>query len=76
MEKIMHHEFMKEYSPSELGIAGSAHLDDQYKIDFEADDVVCVSEAIGEHYALALEKVDSHPADEMVVGYTHINYPD
>ena len=76
MEKIMHHEFMKEYSPSDLGIAGSAHLDDQYKIDFEADDVVCVSEAIGDHYTLALEKVESHPADEMVVGYTHINYPD
>jgi hypothetical protein len=74
--KIMNDDFMKAYSPESLGIAGSAHLDDQYKIDFEADDIVCISEAIGDDYILTLEKVETHPVNEMVVGYTHINYPD
>jgi hypothetical protein len=76
LEKIMTLDFMREYSPESLGIAGCAHLDDQYKIGFEADDVVCVSEAIGDNYTLVLEPVDSHPVDTLVVGYTHINYPD
>jgi hypothetical protein len=76
LEKIMVHPFMTEYSAESLGIAGCAHLDDQYKIGFEADDVVCVSEAIGDNYTLVLEPVASHPADTLVVGYTHINYPD
>ena len=74
--KIIDNDFMKAYSPESLGLAGSAHLDDQYKIDFEADDIVCVSEAIGDDYVLTLEKVESNPANEMVVGYTHINYPE
>ena len=74
--KIMNDDFMKTYSPENLGIAGSAHLDDQYKIDFEADDIVCISEIIGKDYSLVLEKIDSHPANQMLVGYTHINYPD
>jgi hypothetical protein len=74
--KIMNHDFMKEYSPENLGLAGSAHLDDQYKIDFEADDIVCVSEAIGDDYTLVLEKADAAQANELTVGYTHINYPD
>ena len=65
---------MKEYSPAELGIAGSAHLDDQYKIDFEADDIVCVSEAIGSDYEIVLEKTDSPRENEMQVGYSHIEY--
>lgn len=75
-ERIMTLDFMKEYSPEALGIAGGAHLDDQYRIDMEADDIVCVSEAIGDDYVLILEPVDSHPADTMTVGYTHINYPE
>ena len=74
--KIINDDFMKTHSPENLGLAGSAHLDDQYKIDFEADDIVCISDAIGDDYLLTLEKVESHPANEMVVGYTHINYPD
>ena len=74
--KIMTDDFMKTYSSENLGIAGSAHLDDQYKIDFEADDIVCISDVIGNDYLLTLEKVESHPANELVVGYTHINYPE
>jgi hypothetical protein len=74
--KIMNHDFMKEYSPENLGLAGSAHLDDQYKIDFEADDIVCVSDAIGDEFALTLEKVETPQENKMVVGYTHINYPE
>ena len=76
IQKILNDDFMKAYSPENLGLAGSAHLDDQYKIDFEADDIVCVSEAIGDDYVLTLEKVESNPDNEMVVGYTHINYPE
>ena len=75
-ERIMALDFMKEYSPDALGIAGGAHLDDQHRITMEADDVVSVSEAIGEGYTLVLEPVDSHPADVLNVGYTHINYPE
>lgn len=74
--KIMNDDFMKAYSPESLGMAGYAHLDDQYKIDFEADDIVCISDVIGENYVLIVEKADSAPPNEMVVGYTHINYPD
>jgi hypothetical protein len=76
INKIIEHDFMKAYSPENLGLAGSAHLDDQYKIDFEADDIVCISDAIGDDYTLILEKVETQPANEMVVGYTHINYPE
>ena len=75
-ERIMTLDFMKEYSPEELGIAGGAHLDDQYKIDMLADDIVCVSEAIGDDYMIGLERVDIHTENEMVVGYAHINYPE
>jgi hypothetical protein len=74
--KIMNHDFMKEYSPEALGLAGSAHLDDQYKIDFEADDIVCVSEAIGDDYVLELQPQETNAENELVVGYTHINYPE
>jgi Domain of Unknown Function (DUF1543) len=76
LEKVRSHSFMKEYSPECLGPAGGAHLDDQYKIGFEADDVVCVSEAIGNDYHLLLEAVESHPADQLMVGYTQLNYCD
>lgn len=75
-ERIMTLDFMKEYSPEELGVAGGAHLDEQYKIDMLADDIVCVSEAIGEGYMIGLELIESHPDNEMIVGYTHINYPE
>jgi hypothetical protein len=74
--KVMHIEFMKDYSPIELGIAGSAHLDDQYKIGFEADDIVCISESAVGDYVLDLEPSPLSIENEMVAGYTHINYPD
>jgi len=74
--KMMTEDFMVSYSPASLGIQGSAHLDDQYKIGFEADDIVCISDVIGNDYVLTLEKVDSPRANEMVVGYTQLNYPD
>ena len=76
LEKVMSLDFMKDYSPASLGIAGSAHLDDQYKIDFEADDIVCVSEAIDRDYAILLEKTDVVAGNKMTVGYTQINYPE
>ena len=72
--KIMDHDFMKAYSPESLGLPGSAHLDDQYKIDFEADDIVCISESISNDYVLTLEQVEKHPENELIVGYTHITY--
>jgi hypothetical protein len=75
-DRIMTLDFMKEYSPEELGIAGGAHLDEQYKIDMLADDIVCVSEVIGEGFMIGLELIENHPANEMIVGYTHINYPE
>ncbi|MFI5151636.1 MAG: DUF1543 domain-containing protein [Bacteroidia bacterium] len=73
--KVMKMDFMIEYSPQSLGLAGSAHLDDQFKIDFEADDIICVSETIGDEFEIELEAVSPHPENEMVVGYSHINYP-
>jgi hypothetical protein len=76
LEKIMSHDFMKEYSAASLGIAGGPHLDDQYKIEFDADDIVCVSEAVGDEYVLMLEPTDATVPNELVIGYTHINYPD
>jgi hypothetical protein len=73
--KVMNTNFMIEYSPESLGLAGSAHLDDQFKIDFDADDIICVSDTLGDAYDLELEAVSEHPENEMTVGYTHINYP-
>lgn len=74
LEQVMNHTFMKEYAAPELGIAGGPHLDDQYKIDFEADDIVCVSEAIGDAYEIVLEKTDSTRENEMVIGYMPLEY--
>lgn len=76
MEKIKAHPFMKEYSPVALGIAGGAHLDDQHKISFEADDIISVSEALGDSYTLTLEPVTTHPEDILVVGYAPFKYAD
>jgi hypothetical protein len=76
LQQVMHHPFMKEHSPAELGIAGGAHLDDQHKIEFEADDIVCVSDAIGNEYELVLEKADSPKENEMAIGYVRLDYGD
>lgn len=72
--KIMADSFMKEFSPQNLNTAGKAHVDDQHKIDFEADDIVCVSEAIGNNYSLVLQPVQNHPANTMTIGYIKLNY--
>ena len=74
LAKAKQHDFMKEYSADNIGKAGVAHLDDQYKIDFEPDDIICVSDKLDDSYVLQLEQVDSHAENELVIGYKKLNY--
>ncbi len=74
LEKAKSNDFMKEYSPQRLGKAAIAHLDDKHKIDFEADDIICISENIGNNYTLVLEPVTSRPAQALTVGYIPLTY--
>jgi hypothetical protein len=76
INKVMNVSFMKEYSPDELGIAGSAHLDDKYKLDFEADDVICVSDALDGDYTIELVSTENASPNEMSVGYIKLTYAD
>jgi hypothetical protein len=74
--QIMAHPFMKEYSPTNLGTAGKGHVDDQHKIDFEADDIVCVNEAIEGGYKLVLQQTDAVTENETKIGYVPLSYKD
>jgi hypothetical protein len=74
LAKAKQHDFMKEYSADSIGKAGIAHLDDQFKIDFEADDIICVSDTLGDSYVLQLEQVEECPENELMIGYKKLNY--
>ncbi len=74
LAKIKQHEFMKEYCADLPGNAGVAHLDDQHKMDFEADDIICVSDKLDDSYVLQLVQVDEHPENELIIGYKKLNY--
>ncbi len=74
MKKAKAHEFMKEYAADNIGKGATPHLDDQHKIDFEADDIICVSDQLDNAYVLQLEQVESHPENELVIGYVKLNY--
>ena len=74
LTKAKEHVFMKEYSAENQGNIGVAHLDDQHKIDFEADDIICVSDKLDDSYVLQLEQVESHPENKLIIGYKKLNY--
>ena len=74
MKKAKAHAFMKEYAADNIGKGGTPHLDDQHKIDFEADDIICVSDQLDSGYVLHLEQVESHTENELVIGYVKLNY--
>jgi hypothetical protein len=73
LAKAKQHTFMKEYSPENIS-AGVAHFDDQHKIDFEADDIICVSDKLDDSYVLQLEQVEECPENVLMVGYKKLNY--
>lgn len=70
---LKQHPFMQEYSPESLGKGGSAHLDDRHKIDFEADDIICVSDALEGGYHIVLEKTETVVENEGVIGYVRLD---
>ncbi len=72
--QILSHPFMTEYCPAELGNAGKSHIDDQYKIDFEADDIVCVNDVIGSNYKIVLQKTTIEIENETAIGYLPLDY--
>lgn len=74
LKKVMNHPFMKEYSPESLSYGGSAHLDDQHKVDFEADDIICVSEALNDDYFIDLVASAQPLENEQCVGYVKLDY--
>ena len=74
MAKAKAHDFMKEYSGGAIGKAGVAHLDDQHKIDFEADDIICVSDQLSDSYVLQLVQQNDCPGNKPVIGYQKLNY--
>ncbi len=67
------HPFMQDYSPESLGKGGSAHLDDRHKIDFEADDIICVSDALEGGYHIVLEKTEAATGNEVAIGYIKLD---
>lgn len=74
--QILSHPFMKEYSPSDLGTAGKGHIDDQHKIDFEADDIICINEILGNNFKVILKKADTVIENETKIGYVPLSYKD
>jgi len=68
------HDFFKQYTPENLGTAGKAHIDDQYRIDFEADDIICLSETIADEYKIVLEKTDEAIENPSQIGYIPLQY--
>ena len=73
LEKVKTHDFMKEFSPGKLGKGGVAHFDDKHEIDFEADDIVCLSEIISNNYTLIIEPAGAHAANTLNVGYVRLD---
>ncbi|MFN8288260.1 MAG: DUF1543 domain-containing protein [Chitinophagales bacterium] len=70
---LKQHPFMQEYSPENLGKGGSAHLDDRHKIDFEADDIICLSETLEGDYHIVLEKTQHSSQNQEVIGYVKLD---
>ncbi len=75
MVQLRNHDFMKEYTPEALGTKAKAHLDDKHKVEFEADDILCISEAIAD-YEIVLEKTDAIGENETMIGYVPLQYKD
>jgi hypothetical protein len=74
LAKAKQHPFMQEYSAGSIGIAGIAHLDDQHKITFEPDDIICVSDKLDDGYVLQLEQAEDCTENKLVIGYKKLNY--
>ncbi len=68
--RVKNHVFMQEYA------GGTPHLDDQHKIDFEADDIICVSDTLDDTFVLQLQQADGHPENELMIGYVKLKYND
>lgn len=67
------HPFMKEYTPPALGTKAKAHFDDKHKIEFEADDIVCVEDVLS-NYEIVLQKKDIASENETMIGYVPLQY--
>jgi hypothetical protein len=74
LAKAKQHDFMKEYAAESIGKAGVAHLDDQHKIDFEADDIICVSDILDDKYVIQLVQVADYTENELIIGYKKLDY--
>lgn len=71
--QLRNHEFMKQHTPETLGTKAKAHFDDKHKIEFEADDVVCVSETLSD-YEIVLEPIAIPGKNETMIGYVPLEY--
>ena len=74
LAKAKQHDFMKEHTDDSVGKGGVAHLDDQHKMGFEPDDIICVSDTLDDSYVIQLEQVADCPENELIVGYQKLNY--
>lgn len=75
MAQLRNHDFMKEYTPETLGTKAKAHLDDKHKVEFEADDIISISDAIAD-YEIILDKTDAIGENETMIGYVPLQYKD
>lgn len=71
--QLRNHEFMRQFTPPALGTKAKAHFDDKHKIEFDADDIVCVADTISD-YEIALERTDSMGENETMIGYVPLEY--
>lgn len=71
--QLRNHPFMKEHTPQTLGTKAKAHFDDKHKIEFEADDIVCVSETLSD-YEIVLELTTRPAENETMIGYVPLDY--
>lgn len=75
MVQLKDNNFMKEHTPAALGTKAKAHLDDKHKVEFEADDIICVSDVL-EGYEIVLENADTVGENETMIGYVPLQYKD
>lgn len=73
MAQLRNHDFMNEYTPEVLGTKAKAHLDDKHKIEFDNDNIICISDVIA-GYSIALQKTDAIGENETMIGYVPLQY--
>lgn len=71
--QLRNHEFMNEHTPQTLGTKAKAHFDDKHKIEFEADDIVCIADTLSD-YEITLEPCTHTGENETVIGYVPLEY--